>query len=48
MGRESLDIREEPWLEWIIANSQQTAEGGEYVAFVDHQDGIFTKTLHER
>ena len=42
MGWESLDIREEPWLGWIIADTQQTAEGGGYVALVDHEDGIIT------
>ena len=30
MGGESLDIREEPLLGWIITNTQQTAEEGEY------------------
>ena len=44
---ESLDIREEPWLGWIIADTQQTAERGEYVALVDHEDSIITTVLDQ-
>ena len=42
---ESLNIREEPWLGWIIATTRQTAEWGEYVVLVDYEDGIITTTL---